>query len=183
LDEAVLKGLVAGGRVLLLGHEPFPALPVSFQPACAGRALGNMATAVADHPLMRGFPHDGYCDWQFLHLMEHGAAVVFDDLATPFEPIVEMVSSYKVIRKQAALFECNVGKCRLLVCSFNLDKKDDPATAYLVRRLLGYAAGDAFRPANDMPSDDIARFLGKASTVVREFTTDMAADPMAERRR
>jgi hypothetical protein len=79
-----------------------------------GRSSGNLATIIYDHPLMRSFPHDGYCDWQFYSLLERGSAVNFNGLNVPFDPIIEIVSSFKSIVKQASLFEWRVGEGKLL---------------------------------------------------------------------
>jgi len=67
---------------------------------------------IANHPLMERFPHDGYCDWQFYPMLVPGGgatAVQFDALPEAFDPILEVVNTYKQISRQAALFEWRVG--------------------------------------------------------------------------
>ena len=73
-----------------------------------------------------------------------GAAVQLDAVPEAFDPILEVVNSYKTISKQAAVFEWRVGKGRLLVCSLNLPGSD-PAAAYFRGCLLTDAAGEQFR--------------------------------------
>lgn len=143
LNQDALQFLNGGGRVLLLGNETFPTLPTSFQLSITGRAHGNLATVIYDHPLMRDFPHEGFCDWQFYSLLEGGSAVVFNELNIPFNPIIEVVSSFKQIQKQANLFELKVGDGSLLVCSMNLDLSD-PATVYLLDRLILFVGSNRF---------------------------------------
>lgn len=160
LDADAVEFLSKGGRVVLLGSGPFPALPTSFQISTAGRAGGNLATVIADHPLTLRFPHDGYCDWQFHPMLEGSRAVVFNEIDLPFDPIIEVVSSYKMVLKQAALFEMNVGEGQLLVCSMRLDTSD-PAARYLLDSILSYAAGSTFRPRWGVSPDAMAELLNK----------------------
>lgn len=156
IDHDTLDFLSRGGRVLLLGRGPFPALPTSFRMLTTGRVAGNLATVIEDHPLMRRFPHDGYCDWQFYSMLQEGSAVNFTELEAPFAAILEVVSSFKLIRKQASLFEWKVGEGRLLVCTLNLDLTD-PAAAYLLDTMLGYVQGDDFKPRQAVDAQTIAR--------------------------
>ena len=139
----------------MLGHQPFPALPTSFQMSVTGRVNGNLATLIEDHPLMRNFPHEGYCDWQFYSMLERGSAVNFNELNVPFDPIIETVSSFKLIIKQANLFEWKVGEGKVLVSTLNLDLSD-PATAYLLDRMIEYVQGRDFAPRTTV---DIKAFL------------------------
>ena len=127
--------------------------------ALAGRVQGNLATVIADHPLMRRFPHESYCDWQFYAMLEGGTAVNFNNLEVPFDPIIDVVSSFKLIRKQSNLFEWKVGKGRLLVATLNLDLSD-PAAAYLLDSIVAYVQGDEFNPRTCVDIKTIARLMG-----------------------
>ena len=158
LGEDALAFLEQGGRVLLLGQEPFPALPTSFQMSTTGRVRGNLATVIEDHPVTRRFPHEGYCDWQFFSMLEHGSAVNFDELNVPFDPIIEVVSSFKLIIKQANLFEWKVGKGGLVVSTMNVDLSD-PAAVYLLDRLIEYIQGEEFSPRNSVKSEIISELI------------------------
>lgn len=159
LDQDTLSFLNGGGRVLLLGRGPFPALPTSFQMALTGRVQGNLATVIADHPLMRRFPHESYCDWQFYAMLQGGTAVNFDNFGVPFDPIIDVVSSFKLIRKQSNLFEWKVGEGRLLVATLNLDLSD-PAAAYLLDSIVAYVQGGKFQPRTGVDIKTIARLMG-----------------------
>lgn len=168
--------LAEGGRVVLLGGAPFPTLPTQFQMAVTGRVQGNLATVIEDHPVTNRFPHEGFCDWQFYAMLEGGEAVLFNDLPVPFDPILEVVSSFKLIRKQAGLFELAVGKGRLLVCTLRLTEAD-PAAMCLLRGLLAYAQGDVLAPAPRIAPDTLMGMLGKTHRVAYDFSTSEALDP------
>ncbi|MCL5671225.1 MAG: hypothetical protein M1423_08025, partial [Acidobacteria bacterium] len=160
LDHDSVSFLRQGGRVLLLGKEPFKALPTSFQLSVCGRVRGNLATVISDHPLMRDFPHEGYCDWQFYSLLNHGSAVNFNDLPVNFDPIIEVVSSFKLIIKQANLFEFKVGDGKLLVSTMNMDLSD-PATPYLISRLIEYSQGPEFMPNCQLAPETLSELISR----------------------
>jgi beta-galactosidase len=159
LDATALKDLAAGRRVVLFGHASLPNRALSFQMNKAGRIHGPVATVINHHPLTDRFPHDGYCDWQFCPMMNRATAVSFEGFSKAFDPIIEVVSSYKYPCPQAALFEWRVGAGRLLVCSLDL-AKDDPAARYLRGQILDYTAGDEFQPRTAITPDTLTRFLG-----------------------
>lgn len=157
IDSQTIRGLAAGQRVVLLGHKPFPTRPMTFQIGVAGRAEQNFATVIAKHPLADRFPHDGYCDWQFRSML-NGVCVNLDALPETFDPILEVVSSYKQLHRQAALFEWRVGQGRLLVCTLQLPPSD-PAAAFLQGQILSYAAGDQFQPRTEISPEKLGSLL------------------------
>jgi len=167
--------MTAGGRVLLLGASPFPSRKIGFQLMTAGRPQGLNATVAHDHPILREFPHEGFCDWQFRSMMGGGRTAIFDDLPLPFHPILEMVSGYKFVRKQAALFELRVGKGGLLVCSLNL-KTPDPGAAYLQRLIERHLASDHFSPAGAVEGKAMASLFAKPKKHEIDFTDDFGYD-------
>jgi len=148
------EALEQGKDVLLLGGKPFQTAPTTYQVALAGRTEGNLATVIADHPVLKDLPHSGYCGWQFRHLMEGGEAVRFESDKVPFNPIIEMVSSHKYVIRQAALFEAKVGRGRLLVCGLRFDE-NDPAANWLKARLIAYASGDEFAPETELDAEQV----------------------------
>jgi beta-galactosidase len=179
LNEDTVNYVSNGGRAILLGSRPFPSLPTSFQLSVTGRVQGNLATVIEDHPIMNDFPHEGFCDWQFYNMMEGGEAVVFNELGIPFKPIIEVVSSFKLIRKQASLFELRIGKGKLLVCTLNLTDSD-PAAKYLLSRMISYSNSDKFIPEAIMKPNEILKLLNSKLTVDYDFSTDEALDPNAK---
>jgi hypothetical protein len=180
LNRATLTAMTEGGRFVLLGSKPLPAQAMTFQMGLAGRPEGNYATVIARHPLADRFPHDGFCDWQFAKMLTNAGAIQFNDMPGAFDPIIEVVSSYKNVRKQAALFEWRVGKGRLLVCSLALPA-NDPAAVYLRDELLAYAASDAFEPRTVVAMERLAEMLGQGDYGIRApAKTDQGFDERAQ---
>ncbi len=179
MDLATIDHLEAGGRVVLFGCGGLPRRSVEHSVIMAGRARGNLATVINDHPITRQFPHDGWVNWQFDAMFNQSNAIVFNDLPVAFTPIIEVVSSYKLIRKQSCLFEVRVGKGRLLVCTMNMTQ-DDAGSRYMKELILSYAGNDAlFNPVARLapeilrhysrnPSDDIAVIAGQRVNANKE---------------
>ena len=160
LDPDVLEKLTNGAPVVLLGNGPLPARALTFQQGVGGRTEANLATVIRNHPVTDAFPHDGYFDWQFYRMTAGATAVIFDSLPVKFNPIIEVVSSYKNIVLQSALFEWQVGKGRLIVCTLNLDDRYQEA-AYLKALILNYAAGSHWVPAPELNAGDLAGFIAR----------------------
>lgn len=173
--EELVATLEQGKDVLLLSAEPFAAIPTTFQIALAGRTSGNLATVIAEHPLMDAMPHEGFCGWQFRQLMEGGKAVWFESDRVPFHPIVEVVSSHKNAMRQAALFELRALKGRLLVCGLHLDPAD-PAAQWLKAQLIAYATSQAFQPKDAIDAEQLQLLLDTVAPPA-ETVTNYAYNP------
>ncbi len=170
-----LENMENGERILLLGNGPFWGLPISYQITPGGRVNGNNSTVVYAHPLMRDFPNDGFCDWQFAPMFRDGGAIVFNDLGIDFEPIVEIVSTYKMIKKQAALFELAIGKGGLLVCTLNV-QSDDPAARVLYSHMLKYLSSEEFAPKVSVSAAKMQEIMDSDISLEVDFTTDECFD-------
>ena len=176
IEENELCVLLENGKdVLLFGSTPFEALPTSFRISLAGRTSGNLATVINDHPSLGDMPHDGFCGWQFARMLEGGNAVCFETDEVPFNPIIEVVSTHKYVIRQAAFFEFNVGKGRLIVCSFDF-KDDDPAAMWFKNKLISYAESDNFNPKDTITT---AQLRGLINSKVKKAAanTNLAFNP------
>ncbi|HET6452809.1 MAG TPA: glycoside hydrolase family 2 TIM barrel-domain containing protein [Armatimonadota bacterium] len=155
-NNDALDHLNRGGRVILLSADGvFPTVPSVFKPCWwLGDPQGdsNVGTDIADHPAMKGFPHEGWCDLQFVNLLNGSKAVLLDDLPVKIEPIVRCLDVHTTLRNKAYLFEANVGKGRLLVSSMNLST-NDPAAEYLLDQLIRYANSSDFNPRVTLPAE------------------------------
>ena len=138
----------------------------------AGRCSGNFATVIKEnHPALDGFPHDGYCGWQFCRLFENAAAVQLEGGA-PFDPVIDIASSVKFPIRQSALFEYRVGDGSLLVCSFAFND-DDPAAAWLRNSLIGDASSGRFAPSVRITAKQLADII-EAPKLCAEENTNFA---------
>lgn len=161
LREGDVQHLAAGGDVLLLGTKPLAEYTSwrSFRPGLGGRHHHNVGTVIAQHPIFDHLPHDGWGDWQFYPVLEHASCILFDaDLPTPFDPILEIISSGGDVRRQAAIFEKRVGQGRLLV-STCVANQNNPSCVALTDGMLRYAGSDAFRPKSELSLETLVDLM------------------------
>ncbi|OHB49643.1 MAG: hypothetical protein A2Y10_05645 [Planctomycetes bacterium GWF2_41_51] len=179
INSDIINKLSEGASVLLIGPANLPTLPTSFQMAICGRPAGNIATVVYDHPIFSDFPHQGFCDWQFASLLENGCAVVFNEISLPFEPIIEVVSSYKNVFKQTCLFEFAANKGRLTVCTLNMNT-DEPASKWLFSQIINHCQQSTVQPAITITLDKLKAAFLKQYSSLNQINTDKAFDPNAQ---
>jgi hypothetical protein len=168
LDEKTVAALAGGGRVVLLPSlsrirgRPETWAPIFWNSQWfRGRNHSLGLLCDVKHPALAGFPTDFHSDWQWHDLMNRSVAVDLSDGPAGLRPIVQVVPDWNHPRREALLFECKVGKGRLLVCSADLatDLDQRPAARQLRRSLLDYAAGGNFDPAAEMTPDQIRPLL------------------------
>lgn len=143
----------------------------------AGRTSGNYATVITGHPALRGFPHEGYCGWQFRRLMEGGRAVQLE-AGVPFDPVIDVASSVKCVIRQSMLFEYRIGEGRLLCCPMNFGD-GDPAAEWLRTRLAEYVASDEFRPKASLTPEQLVAVVSAPLVCAEENSNEArnANDP------
>lgn len=156
--EELMRALDEGKSVVLLGGGPFATLPIYFQISCAGRTEGHLGVILNDKPLLADFPHDGFGGFQCRTMIEEGDVVAVDLPNAPFDPIVEVVPSYKNARREAMVFEYKVGNGKLFVCTLGLNESD-PAGRYLKARILSYVMSDAFAPGDELTMEQLGTLL------------------------
>ncbi len=162
--ETLISKMKNGEHVLLLGTGPFAKADCSFQMSIAGRTAGPLATVINEHPIMKGFPHDGFCGWQFREMLNGSSAVVLDHPDAPFEPIIELACSYKNAYPEALLFEYQIGEGKLLVCTLDL-KEDDPGATWLKAKMKDYVASEDFVPRHEITFDMLKELCSAKPTV------------------
>lgn len=172
VDDALLAWVEEGGACLLLADEvdiKAKALygTTSFYrlyrpiPWNAGDS-GNSGTVIYDHPAMAAFPHDGWCDFQFVHLIRDTKPMEFEPLREfGVEPIVRSLDSYRAMRHNAYLLEFQVGAGRVLATTFRVLPmlEENIEARALLAALTDYARGDAFQPAATVPPEDFRRLF------------------------
>ena len=169
LTPGDLRFLEAGGRVLLLADRAQFGRggEATFFPASGGAA----GTLVRDHPALRGFPHEGFCDLQFYNLLDGAHSFPLDRFPKELEPIVgairttsSFLSKQKNLSRTGYLFEASVGRGKLLVSTLRIrDNFDEeyPEAMYLFDRLLRYCLSEEFRPTVSLGEEHLR-------TLVRE---------------
>jgi beta-galactosidase len=168
-DEAEAR-LAEGGRVLYVPRRadldwtspPLDDVPI-FWNRLMGPAWGRMLGLLSDtrHPALAQFPTEANFDWQWAEIVRGARAVNLDRLPPSLEPIVWAIDDWNRNYKLGLLFECRVGRGRLLVSGADLETGLDarPAARQLRRSLLGYMASPRFRPAVAVKPEELRGLL------------------------
>lgn len=164
LDADASKHLQSGGCVWLMLRQPSHDRAIRFFPASGG-ALG---TLIHNHPAMRDFPHEEYCDLQFYNLIDGSLALPIDDWPGKVTPIIggirttsEFLSKSKQLSHVAFAIEGRAMSGRLLITTLALQENLDethPAAMALTNSFLRYATSDAFQPTSSIPDPLLEQF-------------------------
>ncbi len=99
------------------------------------------------HPLFRKFPTEFYSDWQWWTIIKNSNPLILNSTDKLYRPIVQVIDNCERDYKLGLIFECRVGKGKLLVCMARLnDMPSDPAAAQLYRSLFSYMQSAEFNP-------------------------------------
>lgn len=162
IDDEIMDYLKSGGKVILLlkGNERLfrekSLLKAQFMPRWPHtQGIDISATIIDEHPSLYGFPHDGFCDYQFYHLIVNtkegasnlgrGESINLDKFSARIEPIIRVFSKNA---NAAYLFEVKVGKGKMLLTTLRFMETvgESPEATYLLYNLLRYVAGGDFVP-------------------------------------
>lgn len=169
ISEKEVDHLNNGGDVLLLGTKPFPTITTRWWPSIpgmAGRLDVNVGVVINRHKIFDNLPDDGWGDWLFVPIIEPAGkeVIVFDNLPTKFDPILEVISYPADVRKQAAIFEKQVGKGRLFVANCGMDM-ENPSCVTLMDNILHYVSSSDFHPTDSLDAE-ILKNLAKGRTLM-----------------
>jgi hypothetical protein len=121
--------------------------------------LGLLADT--QHPALTRFPTEAHFDWQWAEIVSGARAVNLDRLPPALEPIVWAIDDWNRNYKLGLVFECRVGRGRLLVSGADLETGLDarPAARQLRRSLLAYMASPRFRPTVAVQPEELRGLL------------------------
>jgi hypothetical protein len=171
-DEGVRKRLATGGKVLLASGELGVRNPVlGFEPIFWNRfmfheqkrqTLGLLCDP--KHPALAEFPTEFFQDVQWQDIVTGARGVLLDDLPRNVQPIVQPIDDWNTNRKLGLIFECRVGRGKLLICGADLtrDLKQRSAARQLRASLLAYAASERFNPGVEVAEAKLAEVLEQA---------------------
>ncbi len=174
LDEQVLAGLEAGGKVLLM--PPLDSIdsdiPAGFTSIFWNTAwtsgqpphtLGILCDP--EHPALAQFPTEFHSNWQWWDLVTKSRFMVLDKFAPGMRPIVQVIDDWNTNRKLGLLFEARIGRGKLLVCSIDLKSnlESRPVARQMLYSLLRYMESEDFNP-KEAPDIRLIRNLLKQET-------------------
>ncbi len=115
------------------------------------------------HPALAAFPTQYHSNWQWWDAMSHSNAIRLDAVALNLPPIVRVIDDWVTARPLGLIFECKVGKGKLIVSGIDLlsDQKKRPEARQLLYSLKKYMAGEKFAPATEARYEDIKKLFIK----------------------
>lgn len=130
------------------------------------------------HPALAEFPTAFCYQWQWQDIVRpYCRAVNLDMLPGAVRPIVQVIDDWNRNYKLGLVFECRVGKGRLVVCSADIetDLEKRPAARQLRYSLLAYMAGEAFNPTVSVEAGQIEGVLFD-NQIMRKLGAEATAD-------
>jgi len=170
LDDKAVGLLNNGGKVLLtfakgtVDSSKGGKIPVGFSSIFWNTAwthgqpphtLGILCNP--KNPALQYFPTHYYSDYQWWDAMSHSNVIILDSVSKKLQPIVRVIDDWVISRPMGLLFECKVGKGKLLVSGIDLltDAGKRPEARQLLYSLKKYMMSSAFNPAVDVSLNKI----------------------------
>ncbi len=172
LDAADVEYLTDGGKVLLTAGFPGEIFTEAYRPHTSGRSIGHSGTVLHNHPVWERFPHKDFAEWNFFPLMTDSTSLTTDKDMPEYTPILELIPSFKLIRRKSLLSEYQVGKGRLFICGLRLDV-DDPAAKWLEKVIIDYLASGVYA---DAPSWEKGKLLKRITEPEKRANAGMKID-------
>ncbi len=171
LNPDILNKLENGAKVLLLAHhlgDDSTSVSVDFYPLYwsltffPGQGKTSIGTLFKkDHPAFNYFPTSYHSDWQWESLRQNTKGFILNELPKSYKPIAQVVDDFHRNNKEGTIFEFSVGKGKLLVCGYDLNKDTLPAARQLKYSLLRYIKSKDFNPKFSVKKDFLSKLFHK----------------------
>jgi beta-galactosidase len=162
MDDKTMSALQNGETVVLyaakLGKQE-SYRPLFFEPLFwsnvffPGQENTTLGLSVNEkHPAFKNFPSAYYGDWQWESISK-GRAFKLEAWPAAIQPFAQPISDFHINEKLGSLFECRVGKGRLLICGYDIENNKNVVARQLRYSLLQYVNSSDFNPmsAVEMP--------------------------------
>lgn len=176
-DDFVGEFLLQGGNVLFILKDLECLVKTQFMPRWPLSDIVNIsATIINEHPSIKDFPHDGFCEYQFYHMLsrvipntnpvflgyEKGRAEAIN--LNLFESKVEpVIGVFHTQSRCAYLMEAKTNNGKMMITTFDIaaNLKKDVASDYLFMSLIKYMASEDFVPQNHVKIEELKKFAIK----------------------
>jgi hypothetical protein len=161
LDEKAVKILNDGGKVLLtlkkgtLKADKGGDIAIGFSSIFWNTAWTKQQPPVTlgvlcdpKHAAFNDFPTQAYSNWQWWDAMSHSSPIKLDSISAGLHPIVRVIDDWVSARSLGLIFECKVGKGKLVVSGIDLlsDSSKRPEARQLLYSLTHYMSTTDFKP-------------------------------------
>ncbi len=113
------------------------------------------------NPALKEFPTEYHSNYQWWDAMSHSNTILLDSVAKDIKPIVRVIDDWNSAKPLGLLFECKVGKGKLLFSGIDLlsEKENRPEAKQLLQSLATYMDGDKFRPTITVSMNKIEKLF------------------------
>ena len=112
------------------------------------------------HPALSKFPTDSHSNWQWYRLIMNSRSIILDQTPQSYRPIIQVIDNFERNHKLGLIFECTVGRGKLLVCSIDLPQLQHlPEARQLYSSLCHYMQSDSFAPPAALPAQLVANLF------------------------
>ncbi|MBN1783142.1 beta-glucuronidase [bacterium] len=133
-----------------------------------------------EHPAFAYFPTDFHSDLQWWEILDRQQVMNIERFPPEFRPIVQPIDTWFLNRRLALLFEAQVGKGKIMVCSADLqsDPDDRPAARQLLYSLTQYMLSDRFNPKTRIEYAVIEELFEKKERAGIAFHTKQSTEDL-----
>ncbi len=165
LDKKALETLIDGGKVLLTlkkgsvkadkGGDIVIGFSSIFWNTAWTHGQAPVTLGILCDPknqALKEFPTQSYSNWQWWDAMSHSNAIRLDSIAKDIQPIVRVIDDWVTARPLGLIFECKVGKGKLIVSGIDLldNQENRPEARQLLYSLKSYMNTDSFSPIREV---------------------------------
>jgi Glycosyl hydrolases family 2, sugar binding domain/Glycosyl hydrolases family 2 len=170
LDSIALSILNSGGKVLLSlkkgtvlsekgGNVQIGFSSIFWNTSWTNRqaptTLGILCNPA--HAAFNEFPTQYHSNYQWWDAMSHSNAIRLDVVDKNIQPILRVIDDWYTAKPLALLFECTIGKGKLLISGIDLinDAEKRPEARQLMQSIKMYMASAAFNPTINVTANKI----------------------------
>ncbi len=191
LDEKAESILKNGGKVFLLAAgkvENGKDVVQYFQPVFWNTSWFKMRPPHTlgilcdpNHPAFADFPTEFHSNLQWWEILDRQQVMNLELFPPEFKPLIQPIDTWFLNRRLAVLFEAQVGKGKLMVCSSDLQSNLDerPAASQLFFSITKYMLSDKFNPKYKVDYATVAElFEKKDRPPAIDFHTKQSTDDL-----
>lgn len=114
-----------------------------------------------EHPVFNDFPTEFHSNWQWWDITMNAVAMNLNALPKEFNPLINVIDTYHKNDKLGYLFECNVGKGKLVVSSIDFTKSSEKniSTQRMFCSVVKYMEHEGFSPKHTLELESIYQLM------------------------
>ena len=118
--------------------------------------IGTMGLLIQnEHKALESFTSETYTTPQWWHIVEQSSSTILDQ--TRIKPIVQMIDNFERNHRLGMIYEMNVGKGKVLVCTANIITSEQLENKWLYSSLMKYITSSEFSPKDTLSIEEFRK--------------------------